>query len=162
WRGHLLRGADARGGRLPVHARAGRPALHGGQPLEPALHADRRPLADARSQSGRAPVGTGPGARAEKARGPPPRHPPRGGAGPAPRDRRVVALRRLRRPPEAPAGARGARAARRLDVGVDARLGRRARGHGVKTLAVVVLSWNGLALTRDTLRSLGACRVPDG
>jgi len=31
----------------------------------------------------------------------------------------------------------------------------------VKTLAVVVLSWNGVALTLDTLRSLAACRVPD-
>jgi GT2 family glycosyltransferase len=31
----------------------------------------------------------------------------------------------------------------------------------VRTLAVVVLSWNGAALTRDTLRSLGACRVPE-
>jgi hypothetical protein len=32
----------------------------------------------------------------------------------------------------------------------------------VKTLAVIVLSWNGAALTRDTLRSLAACRVPEG
>jgi len=31
----------------------------------------------------------------------------------------------------------------------------------VRTLAVVVLSWNGLALTRDTLRSLEACRMPE-
>jgi len=32
----------------------------------------------------------------------------------------------------------------------------------VRTLAVVVLSWNGRELTRDTLRSLAACRVPEG
>jgi GT2 family glycosyltransferase len=32
----------------------------------------------------------------------------------------------------------------------------------VKTLAVIVLSWNGAALTRDTLGSLAACRVPEG
>jgi hypothetical protein len=32
----------------------------------------------------------------------------------------------------------------------------------VKTLAVIVLSWNGAALTRDTLVSLAACRVPEG
>lgn len=32
----------------------------------------------------------------------------------------------------------------------------------MKTLAVIVLSWNGAALTRDTLRSLAACRVPEG
>jgi len=32
----------------------------------------------------------------------------------------------------------------------------------VKTLAIVVLSWNGAALTRDTLRSLAGCRVPEG
>jgi GT2 family glycosyltransferase len=32
----------------------------------------------------------------------------------------------------------------------------------VKTLAVIVLSWNGAALTRDTLRSLAACRMPEG
>jgi len=32
----------------------------------------------------------------------------------------------------------------------------------VRTLAVVVLSWNGAALTRDALRSLAACRVPEG
>jgi len=31
----------------------------------------------------------------------------------------------------------------------------------VNTIAVVVLSWNGLALTRDTLRSLAACQVPE-
>jgi hypothetical protein len=31
----------------------------------------------------------------------------------------------------------------------------------VRTLAVVVLSWNGAALTRDTLRSLQACRLPE-
>jgi len=31
----------------------------------------------------------------------------------------------------------------------------------VKTLAVIVLSWNGLALTRDTLRSLAQCRLPE-
>jgi GT2 family glycosyltransferase len=31
----------------------------------------------------------------------------------------------------------------------------------MKTLAVVVLSWNGAALTLDTLRSLAACRVPE-
>jgi GT2 family glycosyltransferase len=30
----------------------------------------------------------------------------------------------------------------------------------VRTLALVVLSWNGRDLTRDTLRSLAACRVP--
>ncbi len=30
----------------------------------------------------------------------------------------------------------------------------------MRTLAVVVLSWNGRELTRDTLRSLAACRVP--
>lgn len=32
----------------------------------------------------------------------------------------------------------------------------------MRTLAVVVLSWNGLALTRDTLASLAGCRVPEG
>ncbi|MCE9627531.1 MAG: glycosyltransferase family 2 protein [Candidatus Eisenbacteria bacterium] len=32
----------------------------------------------------------------------------------------------------------------------------------MRTLAVIVLSWNGLALTRDTLASLAACRVPEG
>ncbi len=32
----------------------------------------------------------------------------------------------------------------------------------MSTLAVVVLSWNGRDLTRDTLASLAACRVPDG
>jgi GT2 family glycosyltransferase len=32
----------------------------------------------------------------------------------------------------------------------------------VRTLAVVVLSWNGCALTRDTLASLAACRTPEG
>ncbi len=32
----------------------------------------------------------------------------------------------------------------------------------MKSLAVIVLSWNGAALTRDTLRSLAACRVPEG
>jgi GT2 family glycosyltransferase len=32
----------------------------------------------------------------------------------------------------------------------------------VRTLAVVVLSWNGLALTRETLESLARCRVPGG
>ena len=32
----------------------------------------------------------------------------------------------------------------------------------MRTLAVVVLSWNGAALTRDALRSLAACRVPEG
>ena len=32
----------------------------------------------------------------------------------------------------------------------------------MSTLAVVVLSWNGLALTRDTLRSLAACPLPEG
>ena len=31
----------------------------------------------------------------------------------------------------------------------------------MKTLAVVVLSWNGAALTLDTLRSLAACQVPE-
>jgi len=31
----------------------------------------------------------------------------------------------------------------------------------MKTLAVVVLSWNGAALTLDTLRSLEACHVPE-
>jgi len=31
----------------------------------------------------------------------------------------------------------------------------------VRTLAIVVLSWNGLALTRDTLTSLAACRLPE-
>ena len=30
----------------------------------------------------------------------------------------------------------------------------------MKSLTVVVLSWNGLSLTRDTLRSLEACQVP--
>jgi len=30
----------------------------------------------------------------------------------------------------------------------------------MRTLTVVVLSWNGLSLTRDTLRSLEACQVP--
>jgi GT2 family glycosyltransferase len=30
----------------------------------------------------------------------------------------------------------------------------------LRTLAVIVLSWNGRDLTRDTLRSLAACRVP--
>ena len=32
----------------------------------------------------------------------------------------------------------------------------------MRTLAVIVLSWNGCALTRDTLASLAACRVPEG
>ena len=32
----------------------------------------------------------------------------------------------------------------------------------MSTLAVVVLSWNGRDLTRDTLASLAACRLPDG
>jgi hypothetical protein len=32
----------------------------------------------------------------------------------------------------------------------------------VKTLAVVVLGWNGVQLTRETLDSLARCRVPDG
>lgn len=32
----------------------------------------------------------------------------------------------------------------------------------MRTLAVIVLSWNGAALTRDTLRSLGDCRLPEG
>jgi GT2 family glycosyltransferase len=32
----------------------------------------------------------------------------------------------------------------------------------VKTLAVVVLAWNGLPLTRATLDSLARCRVPEG
>lgn len=32
----------------------------------------------------------------------------------------------------------------------------------MSTLAVVVLSWNGRDLTRDTLRSLAACRMPEG
>ena len=32
----------------------------------------------------------------------------------------------------------------------------------MSTLAVIVLSWNGLALTRDTLASLAACRLPAG
>ncbi len=32
----------------------------------------------------------------------------------------------------------------------------------MKTLAVIVLSWNGRDLTRDTLRSLQACRLPEG
>ena len=32
----------------------------------------------------------------------------------------------------------------------------------MKTLAVVVLSWNGVQLTRETLDSLKACRVPAG
>ncbi len=32
----------------------------------------------------------------------------------------------------------------------------------MKTLAVVVLGWNGLALTRATLDSLARCRVPEG
>lgn len=31
----------------------------------------------------------------------------------------------------------------------------------MNTLAVLVLSWNGVALTRDTLNSLFSCRVPD-
>ena len=31
----------------------------------------------------------------------------------------------------------------------------------MSTLAVIVLSWNGAALTRDTLRSLQACRMPE-
>ena len=31
----------------------------------------------------------------------------------------------------------------------------------MRTLAVVVLSWNGAALTLDTLRSLGACHLPE-
>jgi len=31
----------------------------------------------------------------------------------------------------------------------------------MRTLTVVVLSWNGLALTRDTLESLAACAVPE-
>jgi GT2 family glycosyltransferase len=32
----------------------------------------------------------------------------------------------------------------------------------VRTLAVIVLSWNGAALTRDALRSLAQCRLPEG
>lgn len=32
----------------------------------------------------------------------------------------------------------------------------------MKTLAVIVLGWNGLALTRATLDSLARCRVPEG
>lgn len=32
----------------------------------------------------------------------------------------------------------------------------------MKTLAVIVLSWNGLRLTRETLDSLARCRVPEG
>jgi GT2 family glycosyltransferase len=32
----------------------------------------------------------------------------------------------------------------------------------VKTLTVIVLGWNGLQLTRETLDSLARCRVPDG
>jgi len=32
----------------------------------------------------------------------------------------------------------------------------------VRTVAAVVLSWNGAALTRDALRTLLACRIPDG
>ena len=32
----------------------------------------------------------------------------------------------------------------------------------MKTLTVIVLGWNGLALTRATLDSLAACRVPEG
>jgi hypothetical protein len=32
----------------------------------------------------------------------------------------------------------------------------------VKTLAVIVLAWNGLRLTRTTLDSLARCRVPEG
>ncbi|MFM7232854.1 MAG: glycosyltransferase family 2 protein [bacterium] len=32
----------------------------------------------------------------------------------------------------------------------------------MRTLAIVVLSWNGCALTRDTLASLARCRVPEG
>lgn len=32
----------------------------------------------------------------------------------------------------------------------------------MKTLAVIVLSWNGVQLTRETLDSLRACRVPPG
>ena len=32
----------------------------------------------------------------------------------------------------------------------------------MRTLAVIVLSWNGVALTRDTLHSLAACRIPEG
>jgi GT2 family glycosyltransferase len=32
----------------------------------------------------------------------------------------------------------------------------------VKTLAVVVLSWNGVQFTRETLDSIARCRVPDG
>jgi GT2 family glycosyltransferase len=32
----------------------------------------------------------------------------------------------------------------------------------MRTLAVIVLSWNGLGLTRDTLASLAACRLPEG
>ena len=35
------------------------------------------------------------------------------------------------------------------------------RSRDERTLAVVVLSWNGLALTRDTLASLAACRMPE-
>jgi hypothetical protein len=54
WRRHPLRRRDARGGGLPVHARARRSALHGGEPLEPALHADRRTLAHAVAQPRRA------------------------------------------------------------------------------------------------------------
>ena len=32
----------------------------------------------------------------------------------------------------------------------------------MRTVAAVVLSWNGVALTRDALRTLLACRIPDG
>jgi GT2 family glycosyltransferase len=45
-------------------------------------------------------------------------------------------------------------------VGLDAGVARGARGHGLKTLTVIVLSWNGRDLTRDTLASLAECRVP--
>ena len=47
-------------------------------------------------------------------------------------------------------------------MGVDAGVAGRSRGSHVRTVAVVVLSWNGRELTRDTLRSLASCRVPGG
>src|SRR5690242_857571 len=50
WRRHLLRRRDARNRRLPLHTRARRPALHGGESLEPARLADRGLLADARPE----------------------------------------------------------------------------------------------------------------
>ena len=55
-RGGLLRRADARGRRLPLHAAARGPGLHERQPLQPALQPHRRALAHAGAQRRRAPA----------------------------------------------------------------------------------------------------------